>query len=78
MVRSPNDEITIGTEHWRSDEWKEKGRVAGAKLKPDMVWLRRENGGVWMKVVVNVMVTLTHKMIEEFVEKDEKCRVWTT
>ena len=25
MVKSRNDEITIGTEHWRSDEWKEKG-----------------------------------------------------
>ena len=45
MVRVETDEITIGTEHWRSDEWKEKGRVAGAKLKPDLVWLRREKGG---------------------------------
>ena len=24
MVRTQTDEITIGTEHWRSDEWKEK------------------------------------------------------
>ena len=24
MVRTPTDLITIGTEHWRSDEWKEK------------------------------------------------------
>ena len=45
MVRTPTDEITIGTEHWRSEEWKEKGRVAGAKLKPDFVWLRRDAGG---------------------------------
>ena len=29
MVRTDTDEITIGTEHWRSDEWKEKGRVSG-------------------------------------------------
>ena len=40
MVRTPTDEIAIGTEHWVSDEWKDKGRVAGAKLKPDLVWLR--------------------------------------
>ena len=32
-VRSQNDEITIGTEHWVSDEWKEKGRVAGSKAE---------------------------------------------
>ena len=44
-VRTPRDEITIGTEHWRSDEWKEKGHVPGAKLKPDLVWLRRDAGG---------------------------------
>ena len=50
MVRTETDEITIGTEHWRSDEWKEKGRVAGAKLKPDLVWLRREKGGQWKKL----------------------------
>ena len=24
MVRTPRDEITIGTEHWRSEEWKER------------------------------------------------------
>ena len=30
MVRTGRDEITIGTEHWRSDEWRSKGRVAGA------------------------------------------------
>ena len=39
MVKTAREEITIGTEHWRSEEWKEKGRVAGAKLKPDLVWL---------------------------------------
>ena len=52
MVRTPHDEITIGTEHWRSDEWKEKGRVPGAKLKPDLVWLRRHSGDRWRKVDV--------------------------
>ena len=36
-VRTPKVEITVGTEHWRSDEWKAKGRVVGAKLKPDLV-----------------------------------------
>ena len=36
MVKTDHDEITIGTEHWRSEEWKEKGRVAGAKLNPDL------------------------------------------
>ena len=25
MVRTASDEITIGAEHWRSDDWKEKG-----------------------------------------------------
>ena len=49
MVRATNDETTIGTEHWRSDEWKEKGRVAGAKLKPDLVWLRCDSGDQWRK-----------------------------
>ena len=36
-VRTAHDEITIGTEHVRSDEWKNKGRVAGSRLKPDLV-----------------------------------------
>ena len=77
MVRTGNDEITIGTEHWRSDEWKGKGRVAGAKLKPDLVWLRRDSGAQWRKVVVDVKVTSTDKMNEAFKEKDEKYREWT-
>ena len=42
MVKAENDEIALGTEHWRSDEWSSKGRVAGAKLKPDLAWLRRD------------------------------------
>ena len=37
-VKTPNDEI-IGTENSRSNEWKGKGRVVGARLKPDLVWL---------------------------------------
>ena len=40
MVKADRDKITIGTEHWRPDEWRVKGRVPGAKLKPDLVWLR--------------------------------------
>ena len=75
MVRTPTDEITIGTEHWVSDDWKEKGRVAGAKLKPDLVWLRRENGGQWKKVVVDVKVTSTEKLNDEFKKKEDKYRV---
>ena len=77
-VRTPSDEITIGTEHWRSDEWKRRGRVAGAKLKPDLVWLRRDSGDQWRKVVVDVKITSTDKMNEAFKEKDEKYRVWAT
>ena len=78
MVRTPHDEITIGTEHWRSDDWKGKGRVPGAKLKPDLVWLRRDSGEQWRKVVVDVKVTSTEKMNEAFREKDDKYRVWAT
>ena len=66
IVRTARDEITIGTEHWRSDERREKGRVAGAKLKPDLVLLRRGNGGPWKKVVVDVKVTSTDRMNEAF------------
>ena len=77
-VRTPNAEITVGTEHARSDEWKAKGRVAGARLKPDLVWLRRDPGGEWREVVVDVKVTSTDKMNEAFKEKDDKYRVWAT
>ena len=49
-VRTARDEITVGTEHQRSDEWKAKGRVAGARLKPDLVWLHRDSGSYWRKV----------------------------
>ena len=78
MVRTARDEITIGTEHWRSEEWKEKGRVPGAKLKPDLVWLWRDSGDQWKKVVVDVKVTPTEDMGNAFKENDEKYRVWTT
>ena len=78
MVRTDTDEIAIGTEHWRSDEWKSRGRVAGVKLKPDLVWLRREDGGLWKKVVVDVKITSTDKMNDEFKKKDDKYGEWTT
>ena len=78
MVRTPTDEVTIGTEHWRSDEWKRKGRVAGAKLKPDLVWLRKDSGGDWRKVVGDVKITSTDKMSEAVKEKDDKYREWAT
>ena len=77
MVRIDTDEITIGTEHWRSDEWKSRWRVAGAKLKPDLVWLRREDGCQWKKAVVDVKITSTDKMNDEF-KKDDKYSEWTT
>ena len=75
-VRTAHDEITVGTEHARSDEWRDKSRVAGAMLKPDLVWLRRDTGGQWRKVVVDAKVTSTDKMNEAFREKDEKSREW--
>ena len=78
MVRTTHDEITIRTEHWRSDDWKAKGGVPGAKLKPDLVWLQRDSGDQWRKVVVDVKVTSTEKMNEAFKEKDDKYRVWAT
>ena len=48
-----------------------KGRVAGAKLKPDLVWLRRDSGDDWKKVVVDVKITSTDKMNDEFKKKDD-------
>ena len=77
-VRTSRDEITVGTEYVRSDEWIEKGRVAGSKLKPDLVWLRRDSGDIWRKVVADVKVTSTDKLNEAFKEKDDKYREWTT
>ena len=77
-VRTARDEITIGTEHLRSEEWRDKGRVSGARLKPDLVWLRRDSGVQWRKVVVDVKVTSTDDLNKAFKEKDDKYRVWTT
>ena len=78
MVRTPKDEITIGTEHWRSDEWRERGRVAGAKLKPDLVWIRRDAGDQLQKAVIDVKITSTEDMNKAFKEKEDKYRVWAT
>ena len=69
-MRSARDEITVGTEYWRSAEWKEKGRVSGAKLKPDLVWLRCDSDDEWENVVVVVKVSSTNKMNEAFKEKE--------
>ena len=77
-VRTASDEITVGTEHWRSEEWQERGRVVGAKLRPDLVWLRKDSGGQWRKVVVDVKITSTDNMNEAFKEKDDKYREWAT
>ena len=73
-VRTDRDEIIVGTEHLRSDEWKMRGRVRGARLKQDLVWLRRDSGSDWRKVVVDAKVTSTDKMNEAFREKDDKYR----
>ena len=77
-VQTAKDEITVGTEQWRSEEWSNKGRVAGAKLMPDLAWLHPVSTGKWKKVVVDVKVTSTDKMNEAFREKDEKYREWAT
>ena len=77
-MRTAPDEITIGTEHVRSDEWKNNGRVAGARLKPDLVWLWCDSGCGWRKVVVAVKVRSTECMEKAFKEKDEKYREWAT
>ena len=42
------------------------------------MWLRRDAGGDWRKVVVDVKVTSTDKMSEAFKEKDKKYRDWAT
>ena len=78
MVKTTRDEITIGTEHWLSDEWRRKDHVTGAKQKPDLVWLRRDSGGDGKKVVVDVKITSTDKMNDAFKEKDDKYREWAT
>ena len=39
MVITTMDKITVWMEYLRSDEWKGKGRVSGAKLKQDFMRL---------------------------------------
>ena len=56
----------------------DKGRAVGARLKPDLVWLRRYSGGVWMKVVVDMKVTSTEDSNNAFKEKDDKFVMWAT
>ena len=75
-VRTPRDEVTIGTEHLRSDERRGRGRVAGAKLKPDLVRLRCDAGERGKDVVV-MKITSTEYLNKAFKEKDEKYREWT-
>ena len=55
-----------------------KGRVAGARLKPDLAWLRREAGGDWRKVVVAVKVTSTNNMNKAVKKNDVKYRELAT
>ena len=43
-----------------------------------MVWIRRDPGGQWRKVVVDVNITSTDKMNKSFKEKDDKYREWAT
>ena len=79
VVLTARDETTVGTEHQRSDEWKSKGRVVGARLKPDLVRIRRDSGDDWKKVVVDVKITSTEDMNKAFREKDDvKYREWAT
>ena len=78
IARTSNDETIGGTKHLRYDEWQEEGRVAGAKLKPELVWLMRDSGGQRRKVGVDVKVTSTDKMNEAFRGKDDKYREWAT
>ena len=76
-VRTARDEITVGTEHPQSDEWKGKGRVAGARLKPDLVWLRRDSVVEWRKVVVVVVkVASTEDLNKAFKEKMTNTECW--
>ena len=42
------------------------------------MWLRRDTGEMWSKVVVDVMVTSTDDMNNASKEKNEKYRAWAT
>ena len=55
-----------------------KGRVSRAKLKPDLVWLRRDSGGDWREVVVDVKMTSKEDLNKTLKEKDDKYREWAT
>ena len=77
-VRTARDEFTVGTENVRSYEWKGGGRVAGAKLKPDLMWLRRDSDNNWINAFVDVKITSTDKVNESLKEKYEKYREWAT
>ena len=58
-----------------SDDWRERGRVAGAKLKSGMVLLRRDAGEQWRNAVVDMMVTSTYGLNESFKEKDNNYEI---
>ena len=47
-------------------------------MRPDLMRLRRDSGGQWEKVVVDVKETSTDNMNEAFKEKDEKYHEWST
>ena len=55
-----------------------KGKAESLERGSGLVWLRRDSGWVWRKVVVEVKITSTGKMNKAFKEKDEKYRVWAT
>ena len=42
------------------------------------MWLRRNTGDKWKKVVVDVKITSTDQMNKAFKEKDDKYREWAT
>ena len=75
-MRTARDEPTVWSENPRSNEWKGKGHVAGAKLKLGIVWFRCEAGDELLKEVVDVKVKSTEDMNNAFKEKDEKFREW--
>ena len=76
-VRTDKDEITVGTEHQLSEEWNEQCQVTGVKMRPDLVWVRRDFGRPVEKGLVDVKVTSTDNINNAFKEKDDKYREWT-
>ena len=75
-VRTPRDEIPSRPSTY--GPMSGRGRVRGARLRPDLVWLRGDMDGQWEKVVVDVKVTSTDNMNWAFLEKDDKYRLWAT